>query len=73
MGLIEYQAMPSLRDVAHDGWLCTFTMEIPSARNWAAPIRATGTVRKRQVVRPVHHAQNHTCRVTLLQLAAVLG
>ncbi len=25
MGLLEYQAMPSLRDVAHDGWLCTFT------------------------------------------------
>jgi hypothetical protein len=24
MGLLEYQAMPSLRDVAHDGWLCTF-------------------------------------------------
>ncbi len=24
LGLIEYQAMPSLRDVAHDGWLCTF-------------------------------------------------
>ncbi len=20
---VEYQAMPSLRDVAHDGWLCT--------------------------------------------------
>ena len=28
---------PSLRDVAHDGWLCTFTihhqLEIPSARS----------------------------------------
>ncbi len=22
MGLLEYQAMPSLRDVAQDGWLC---------------------------------------------------
>jgi hypothetical protein len=22
MGLLEYQAMPSLHDVAHDGWLC---------------------------------------------------
>ncbi len=21
MGLLEYQVMPSLRDVAHDGWL----------------------------------------------------
>jgi hypothetical protein len=25
MGLLEYQAMPSMRDIAHDGWLCTFT------------------------------------------------
>jgi len=24
MGLLEYQAMPSLRDVDHDRWLCTF-------------------------------------------------
>jgi hypothetical protein len=24
MGLLEYQAMSSLRDVAHDGVLCTF-------------------------------------------------
>jgi hypothetical protein len=23
-GLLEYQAMPSLREVAHAGWLCTF-------------------------------------------------
>ncbi len=28
--------------------------------------RATGTVRKRQTVRPVYHVQNHTCRVALL-------
>jgi hypothetical protein len=25
MDLAEYQAMSSLHDVAHDGWLCTFT------------------------------------------------
>jgi hypothetical protein len=25
MGQLEYQAMPSLRDVAHDGVLCTFS------------------------------------------------
>jgi hypothetical protein len=25
MGLLEYQAMPFLREVAHDGWLGTFT------------------------------------------------
>jgi hypothetical protein len=34
--------------------------------SWAAPVRVTGTVRKRQEVRPVHHIQNHTCPVTLL-------
>ncbi len=26
LGLLEYQAMPSLRDVSHDGWLSTFTI-----------------------------------------------
>jgi hypothetical protein len=26
MGLLEYQAMPSLRDVVHDELLCTFTI-----------------------------------------------
>ena len=36
--LKEYQAMPSLRDIAQDDrWLCTFTiqqqLEIPSARS----------------------------------------
>jgi hypothetical protein len=25
LGLLEYQTLPSLCDVAHDGWLCTFT------------------------------------------------
>jgi hypothetical protein len=50
MGLLEYQAMPSLLclPVAH-GWLCTFNieqqLEIPSARSWAAPVRTTSTVR----------------------------
>jgi hypothetical protein len=61
--LVEYKDMPSLRDVAHGGWLCTFTLlykkqlEIPSARSWAAPVRATGTVRKRQAVLPGHSPQ----------------
>jgi hypothetical protein len=26
MGLLEYHPIPSLRGVAHDGWLCTFTI-----------------------------------------------
>ncbi len=57
----------------YDGWLCTFTiqqqLDISLAHSWAALFRAAGTVRKRQAVRPVHHIQNHICRVTLLQLA----
>jgi hypothetical protein len=64
-----YQAMPSLRDIDHDGWYNKHQLEIPSARSWAAPIRAANTVRKRQAVRPVHHVQDHTYRVTLLQPA----
>ncbi len=55
---------------------CEQQLEIQSARSWAAPVRATGTVQKRQALRPVHHIQSHTCRVTLLQparRAAVLG
>ncbi|MFN9907488.1 MAG: hypothetical protein ACK56F_15425, partial [bacterium] len=42
----------------------------------AAPVRATGTVWKRQTVRPVHHVPKNICLVTLLQparRAAVLG
>ncbi len=69
MGLLEYQAMPSLRD----GWLCRYISYITAAGNSISSqlgsSRATGTVRKRQVIRPVHHVQNYTCRVTLLQLA----
>jgi hypothetical protein len=69
--ILEYQAMSSLLDVAHGGWLCTFTikqqLEIPSAR--IPPVRTTGTVRKRQAVRPVNHTQIHTCRITFLQSA----
>jgi hypothetical protein len=76
---IEYQAMPSLRDVAHDEWVYTFTiiqqLEIPSARSWAAPVRVTGTVwKKGGTARPSR--TYHTCRVTLPQSArraAVLG
>jgi hypothetical protein len=68
-GLLENQAIYSWRDVTHDGWLlCTFPQqpEIPSARSWAAPVSTTGTVWKRQAVRPVHHVQNHTSRVIVL-------
>ncbi len=30
-GLLEYQAMPSLRDVAHDGWLVVYIYYITEA------------------------------------------
>jgi hypothetical protein len=44
-----------------DGCGCIFTLqqqqEIPSARSWAAPVRATGMVWKRQAVWLVHHIQ----------------
>jgi hypothetical protein len=71
---LEYQAMPSMRDVAHDGWLYTFTikhqLQIPSAHSWAAPVRATSTGRKSQAALPVHPSITHKiCRVTLLQPA----
>ncbi len=45
MGLLEYQPMPSLRDVAHDGVLCTF---------------GTSGVVVRVATWTVHHVQNHT-------------
>jgi hypothetical protein len=119
MGLLEYRAMPSLREVAHDGWLCIFIkcqqLEIPSGLPLPCKKRLTifqsppemlltklslagnpliipgqgvfgysdipawdgkianlflqCIVRNRQAERPIHHVQNHTCRVTLLQPA----
>ncbi len=51
-------------------------LEIPSASSWTGLDRASGTLRKSQAVWSVHHIQNHTFRVTLLQparRAAVLG
>ncbi len=43
--------------------------KIPISPQLGSSCRATGPVRKRQVVRPVHHVQNHTCRVTPLHPA----
>jgi hypothetical protein len=43
MGLLEYQVMPSSRDVAHDGVLCTFSIKIsprPGQMVWS--VRAGG-------------------------------
>ncbi len=77
MGLLDYRAMPSLRDVAHYGWLC-----IAAGYSISTPLGSFcqgnryGTGPEQVAVRPVHHVQNHTCLVTLLQparLAAVLS
>ncbi len=35
MGLLEYQAMYSLRDLAHDGVLCTFINTVDQAQTGA--------------------------------------
>ncbi len=49
MGLLEYQVMPSLRDVAHDGVLCTFSNRSALNRDkWCGQGRT------------VHHIQNLT-------------
>jgi hypothetical protein len=54
MGLLEYQAMPSLCDVAHDVVLCTFSKHIP------APDRGKWCGPSGQVAWTVHYVQNHT-------------
>ncbi len=53
MGLLEYQAIPSLRDLVHDGVLCTFS-------NRSAPDRASGVVRQAGATWTVRHVRNHT-------------
>jgi hypothetical protein len=59
MGLLEYQAMPSLRDVAYDGWLCMDVIYyITTAGNSISSQLGRQALRKRQAVRPVHHVQN---------------
>jgi hypothetical protein len=52
MGQLEYQAMPSLRDVAHDGVLCTLN-------NRSAPDRGKWCDLSGQAARTVHHVKNH--------------
>ncbi len=81
MGLPEYQNMSSLRDISHDGWLCTLLYN----SRWKLRQLAAGKLLSGQPVRyqkgrrychVVHLIQNHTCRVSFLQSArraAVLG
>jgi hypothetical protein len=55
MALLEYQNMPSLRDVAHDGVLCTFSNRAaPGWGNWCGP--------SGQAAWTVHHVQNYNLR-----------
>jgi hypothetical protein len=69
MALLEYQNMPSLRDVAHDGVLCTFSNRAaPGWGNWCGP--------SGQAAWTVHHVQNYNLRGLFplaSQRAAVLG
>jgi hypothetical protein len=51
MGQLEHQAMPSLRDVAHDGVLCTVVIDHPQSKWCGLSGKAAWTV---------HHVQNHT-------------
>jgi hypothetical protein len=52
MGVLEYQALPSLRDVAHEGVLCTFSnRSAPDRGKWCGP--------SGQAVWTVYHKQNH--------------
>jgi hypothetical protein len=53
MGLLEYQAMHSFREVDNDGVLCTFdNRSAPDRDKWCGP--------SRQAAWTVHYAQNHT-------------
>ncbi len=46
MSTLEYQAMPSLRDVAHDGVLCTFSNRSDPDQVHRVHRVATGTFRR---------------------------
>ncbi len=52
-GLLEYKFMPSFRDVAHDGVLCTFSnRSAPDRDKWCGP--------SGQAVLTADLVQNHT-------------
>ncbi len=65
MILLEYQAMPSLRDGAHDGVLCTFSNRSDLDRDkWCDPsVRVAWTV---------HHVQNPNLLGHTIQLGGPL-
>jgi hypothetical protein len=53
MGILEYEAMPSFRDVAHDD-VCVHLV-IDQSHTGASVV-----VRSRQAAWTIHHVQNHT-------------
>jgi hypothetical protein len=62
---MESRPLDVIRDIGHDGWLCTFIIkqqiEMPSARSWAAPARQGRRYGlARQAVRTVHHSKQIT-------------
>jgi hypothetical protein len=62
MGQLEHQAMPSLRDVAHDGVLCTLVIDHPQSG-------ANGVVGQGRRHGPSITYKITPCWVTLLQQA----
>jgi hypothetical protein len=78
MGLPEYQAMHSLRDVSHDGWLCTFTIQYNSS--WKHQIEAGQFLSGQPVryvkdrgLRRVHHVSFTPSKVVFNNLANFLS
>jgi hypothetical protein len=80
MGLLEHQALYSFRGVAHDGWLCTFTILYNSSLKFhqlaAGQLLSGQPVRYRKAggtARPSHsksHLPDHSPQAT--RRAAVL-
>jgi hypothetical protein len=62
MGLLEYQAMPSLRDVAHYEWLCTFTAAAGNSisSQLGSSYQGNRYNTEKAAVQPVHEVQNHS-------------
>jgi hypothetical protein len=58
MGLVEYLAMPSLRDVDHDGVSCIFSnRSAPDRGKWCGPSwQAEWTVHRI----PIHNLLSHS-------------
>jgi hypothetical protein len=71
MGLLEYRAMTSLHDIAHDEWLCTFTENSSWKFNQLAAVQLLSgqlvLYGKGRRYGPSITYKITPCRVTLLQ------